>query len=347
PTVGQFLEYILGNDAEIEVVGRLINGKQAVKFVGENKPDIITMDIDMPVMDGLEATRQIMSTTPVPIIVVTASRNARQHHISMEALAAGALTVIEKPLGISHPKGMARAKKMVSVVKIYSQVRVIRRVSSPLKKPSVVIQEKEPFSKNSEKIPATSLLCNRKYVAIGVSTGGPEVLKIILSHVTDKFPFPILVVQHITVGFLESMVAWLNGLSKAKIKIAEDKEFLKQGFVYFAPDKFQMGVSSNQIELHKFNKAMKICPSVEYLFTTLAQNYGEQTIAMILTGMGSDGSKELKMLKKTGALTIAQDKDSSLVHGMPGVAIKLGGADFILNPEQIISVLQKIDSECH
>ncbi|NQU51105.1 MAG: response regulator [Bacteroidetes bacterium] len=339
PTVSLWLEHLLNSDPEIEVIGNMPNGKLAIDFVKINKPDIITMDIDMPVMNGLDATRIIMSTTPIPIIIVTASRNAKKHNISIEALAVGALTVIQKPIDIAFGTKSEEIKKMISMVKIYSEVKVIKRTNlTETEKINVPIN-----TTLKGNLPVIKLLENKKYIAIGISSGGPEILKMLLDSISEKFPYPVLVVQHITDGFLESMVLWLNSTSKAKIKVAKQDETLFPGHVYFAPNRYQMGVKQNRIDLLEPDGNMIICPSVSHLFNSLLLNYANKTIAMLLTGMGSDGAKELKSLKDAGSLTIAQDKESSLVHGMPGKAIELNGANYILNPEQIINVLQNIE----
>lgn len=341
-TLGQFLEYILSEDPEIEIIGKCENGRQAVEFVQRTKPDLITMDIDMPIMNGLEATRQIMSTNPVPIIIVTASRNARSQHIPMEALAAGALTVLEKPLGFAYPNAEQRIKKIISLVKVYAQVKVIRR---NYRFQEAKLEKINENFKASSQLPSIVNYNRKKVVGMGISTGGPEVLKQIIPKLSERFPLPILIVQHITAGFLEGMVSWLNNLSAIEVKIGENNETLKPGIVYFAPDKSQMGVFANRIVLTKCSEKAIICPSVGNLFESLATNMAKETIAMLLTGMGSDGANELKKLKDAGALTIAQDKKSALIHGMPGEAIKRGAATFVLNIEQILEVLKKIESE--
>lgn len=341
PTVSLYLEYIFSSDPDIEVVGKLSNGKMAVENIGKYKPDIITMDIDMPVMNGLEATRLIMSTNPVPIIIVTSSRNALKMNISMEALAAGALTVVQKPRGLNSLVDANRKDKMVKLVKTYSQVKVIKRKYTPAEKPP--LPHIMDLNQNKE-LPPVQELINRKYVAIGISTGGPEVLKKIFPFVTNRFPYPILVVQHITDGFLESMVAWLNNFTEATVKVAIHREVLLPGHIYFAPNRFHMGVLSNKIELRKDVKDSIFCPSVAYLFSSLILNHGNDTIAMLLTGMGSDGASELKLLREAGAVTIAQDKASSLVFGMPGEAIKMKGAKYILNPKQLTGIISDINT---
>lgn len=339
-TLGQLLEYVLGQDADIEIIGICENGKKAVEFVQHTKPDVITMDIDMPVMDGLEATRQIMANNPVPIVVITASRNARDTHVSMEALAAGALTVLDKPLGFSHPNSEERFKKITQLVKIYSQVKVIRRrLQTSVKIP--VAEIKEDFVLHSN-MPKPAELKHKDILLIGISTGGPEVLKQIIPHFSKTFPLPVVIVQHITAGFLDGMVNWLNNLSEINVSIAENNQRLQAGNVYFAPDKNQTGVLGNQVFLKPCDSGSIICPSVSYLFQSLLGK-ATKTIAMLLTGMGSDGAQELKLLKDKGALTIAQDKESSRIYGMPGEAIKLGAASFVVNIQQIIAVIKEIE----
>ncbi len=336
----QYLEYILSNEPGIEVVGNVSNGKLAVDFVKDKLPDIITMDIDMPVMNGLEATRKIMATTPVPIIVATVSRNAHNINTAIEAMAAGALSIIQKPFGIGHALESERTSKLITMVKVLSKVKVVTRRYPDKKK----ILPKTGFNVKAQKYsPPSGELTNRKQVAIGVSSGGPQVLLKIFSRLTRHFPYPVLVVQHITEGFLENMVNWLERVTSIPIHIASDNDHLLPGHVYFAPDNFQMSVTSNRIKLYKCEKRIAICPSVDFLFRSLAEYQGKDTIAILLTGMGCDGAKALKLLKDAGALTIAQDKESSLVHGMPGEAIKLGGAQYVQNPDQIVDLFVKLE----
>ena len=340
PTVLGYLKHIFSNDPDIEVVGTVRNGKEAVEFVRKNKVNVISMDIDMPVMNGLQATKIIMSENPVPIIIVTGSRNAKKDDTSMEALAAGALSVIQKPFGIGHKMQAERSANMIRMIKTLSKVKVITR-----KFTSEKTTERKPVTKTSTgKIkPASHQLKNKKYVAIGISSGGPRVLAKVFSEISADFPYPILVVQHITRGFIATMVSWLNDILEIPVTIASHNETLKPGQVYFAPDEYNMGVKYNKINLSKCNSGTIICPSVKYLFENLAMHSGNKTIAIILTGMGSDGSAEIKKLKDAGALTIAQDEESSLVHGMPGEAIRLGGVDYVLNTENITELFRQIE----
>lgn len=339
--VKEYLEFILNSDPKIQVIGTVSNGKQAISFIKENKPDVITMDIDMPVMDGLEATRIIMETNPIPIIIVTASRNAFETKITMEALASGAISVIEKPNGIAHPDEHIRIDKFITMVKVLSEVKVIKRRK-------VVKRTRRALKKSDEGIDTLNLqdFLNKKILCIGISSGGPQVLKKIFSKITGQFPYPIIIVQHITEGFLEGLTSWLGRLLMIPVHFATDLEKILPGHIYFAPDLHQLEIVNFQIKLTKCeHKAGSLCPSVAHLFNNLAKNYGRFTIAMLLTGMGSDGSKELKMLRDASAVTIAQDSESSLVHGMPGEAIKLGGAKYIQNPDEIADLLYDIEKD--
>ncbi|MFH1052269.1 MAG: chemotaxis-specific protein-glutamate methyltransferase CheB [bacterium] len=335
--VSEYLYYILSKDPEIQVIGNVSNGKKAIEFVKEHKPDVITMDVDMPIMDGLEATGIIMSTTPVPIIMVTASRNAKESRIAMEALAAGALSVIEKPAGIGHPDEEKQQKELLKMVKLISEIKVITRRPHLYKKPDSITQFKKAEVSFDD-------FYRKKIVAVGISSGGPVVLQKIFSKITKQFPLPILVVQHITSGFLDGLVNWLNDTLRIPIHAAVDNETVLPGHIYFAPDGHEMAVDkTGKIILTRCRLNNGICPSVAHLFNSIANEYVNNSITMILTGMGSDGAKELKLLRDAGSITIAQDKESSMVHGMPGVAINLDAADYILNPEEIAEILYKIE----
>jgi two-component system chemotaxis response regulator CheB len=335
--VSEHLNYILSNDTGIQVVGNVSNGKRAIEFLKTNKPDVITMDIDMPIMDGLEATRIIMSTTPVPIIIVTASRNASNVKTSMEALASGALSVMEKPCGIGHPEEEYQARKLVKMVKLMSEIKVVTR------KFNIIIEsDTKIFSKISEH--SMGDFNKKKIVVVGSSSGGPLVLQKIFSKITQEFPYPILVVQHIAVGFLDGLLNWLRNTLLIPIQVATENEIIKTGNIYFAPDNHQMSVSRHgRIILNTCDKKNGLCPSVANLFKSVAEEYGKYSIGIILTGMGRDGANELKMIKDAGSITIAQDKESSIVHGMPGVAIRQNAVNYIMNPREIADILKNIE----
>ena len=336
PSVQDLLIYILNSDPEIEIIGTAYTGKRAILFLERNKPDIITMDISMPEMDGLKATRIIMETNPVPILIVSASWSPSDVTLSYQATEAGALSLIEKPRGIGHPDHNRMALELVKTVKLMSQVKVVKRWARTRREP---IMSKLPPSMPDKELRKGDI----KFVAIGASTGGPPVLKQILSLLPKNLPVPILIVQHISKGFLKGFVDWLNQTTNQNVHIAANNENPKQGNVYLAPNGFHMEVTkSGKLVLIKGEPECNLCPSVSYLFRSIAEIFRENAIGVLLTGMGKDGASELKMMKDQGAVTIAQSKESSIIYGMPGEAVKLGAAKYILSPEEIAGTIELI-----
>ena len=330
PTVSTLLKNMFESDPDIKVIGTVSNGKEAIKMAYKKKPDIITMDINMPVMDGLEATRRIMETNPLPIVVVSSLYNPGEVDISFQAMEAGAISILEKP-SLKDFKDDYKRKNFINKIKAMSQVKVIKR----LKK----------ITKNESYTPPLKILKKDyiKAVVIGASTGGPPALQKILSEISKEVPVPVMIVQHIAKGFIDGMITWLKNMTKLPIKIAEYGEKALPGNIYFAPDDFHMELrKSGLISLSKQDKIHGVRPSVSFLFEKTAQNFGPDAIGILLTGMGRDGAEELKKMKDKGALTIAQDKKTSIVHGMPGTAIKLGGAKLILPLEKISPALNSL-----
>lgn len=336
PSVQDLLIYILNSDPKIEIIGTAYTGKRAIKFLERNKPDIITMDINMPEMDGLEATRIIMETTPVPILIVTSSWSSSDVKATYQATEAGALAMLEKPRGIGHPDHNRMALELVKTVKLMSQVKVVRRWARARRERKKV--ELPPSVLKPELIKEEI-----KLIAFGASTGGPPALRKILFLLPKNLPVPILIVQHITKGFLKGFVEWLNETTHQNVHVATNYVNPKQGNVYVAPNGYQMGVKSDGIlVLRKDDPEYNLCPSVSYLFRSVAEVFRENAIGVLLTGMGKDGAYELKMMKDQGAITIAQSKESSVINGMPGTAVKLGAAKYILSPEQIAGTIEQI-----
>jgi two-component system chemotaxis response regulator CheB len=331
PVVQEFLTYIFASDPEIQVVGVANNGAEALSVIEQKRPDVITMDIHMPVMDGYEATRQIMMLYPTPIVIVSGSTAVTEVSSSFRAIEAGALAVVPRPPGLDHEQFESASRELLQTVKLMSEVRVVKRVPDAVKK-----MEPAPIP-----VPRTPKAGTEIQVAaIGASTGGPAVLLQILSLLPKNLSFPILIVQHIALGFTKGFIEWLNGASHFPVCVALHGEIFLSGQAYVAPDGCHMGVESGQrIVLSDHAPENGLRPSVAYLFRTAAQVYGIHALGVLLTGMGKDGAEELKAMKETGAITIAQDAESSIVHGMPGEAIKLGAATYILPPVKIASLL--------
>jgi two-component system chemotaxis response regulator CheB len=322
-----FLEHILTTDPFIEVAGVANNGKEAIEAAKQKRPDVITMDIHMPIMDGFEATRKIMETTPTPIVIVSASTSSKGVASVFRAMEAGALAVILRPQGIGHPEHETDARELIQTVKLMSEVRVVRRAPAEVKQ--------QPFF-----TPSLIQKHEIKIVAIGASTGGPPVLRKILSSLPQDLPFSILIVQHISPGFIKGFGEWLAGASGFPVRIASNGEYPLPGQVYIAPQDFHMGIGMGpRIVLSDHAPENGLRPSVAYLFRTVAEHLGPAAVGILLTGMGKDGAEELKMMKQTGAITIAQNKESAVVHGMPGEAIKLGAVTHVLPPEGIADFL--------
>jgi two-component system chemotaxis response regulator CheB len=331
PVAREFLTYILTSDPAIKVVGTANNGMEALEILGKNKPDVITMDIHMPIMDGFEATRRIMETFPVPIVIVSGSTGATEVSGTFRAIEAGALAVVRRPHGINHKEFEAGSRELIQTVKLMSEVKVVKRFSRPGIKRVAAPLPIAPQVTGTGKILA---------IAIGASTGGPPVLKDILSGLPQGFPVPVLIVQHIAHGFVEGFAEWLSGATHVPVSVASHGERAAPGHGYVAPDGFHLGLENGpNIVLSDHAPENHVRPSVSYLFRSVAQVFGPAAVGVLLTGMGRDGAEGLKVMKEKGAITIAQNEESSVVYGMPGEAIKLGAATYVLSPEGITAML--------
>lgn len=328
--VSHLLLQILQSDPEIVVVGQARNGQEGVWLAEHLKPDVITMDINMPKLDGIEATKLIMQNCPTRIIIVSAC-NQKESKAAFEAVKAGALQVIDKPKGYLSSDYQQIKDNLIKSVKLMSAIKVVTRWSAKKNVAPVV-----KSITTSGKI---------KIIGIGASTGGPAALHFLLSRLPKNFPLPILIVQHITPGFGAAFADWLNADSALPVLLGKQGQEVKPGNAYVAPDGYHMGVNAHGF-IHLTNKEVGYnhhCPSVSYLFEALAKSYGNQSLGLILTGMGSDGAEGLKLIREAGGRTIAQDETSSVVFGMPKEAIKIGAAEKVVPLskvwEQVFAVL--------
>jgi two-component system chemotaxis response regulator CheB len=335
--IQEFLAHLLSSDPDIKVVGFANSGYEAIELVEKKQPDVITMDIHMPGMDGYEATRTIMETVPTPIVIVSGSGKTKEVASTFKSLEAGALAIVLRPPGFEDPQFAASRKELIQTVKLMSEVKVVKRYPRSRKEQVHPVRPVQTFDNNIERI---------QLIAIGSSTGGPMALQIILSRLPKNLPVPVLIVQHIAEGFVRGFKEWLSATSGIKLKIAEDGEPISGGIGYIAPDNFHMGVSKgNIINLSNQPPENGLRPSVSYLFRSVAQNYGSHAAGVLLTGMGRDGAEELKTMKDKGALTMVQNEESSVVFGMPGEALRIGAADQALSPEMIAEILAKSGSK--
>jgi two-component system chemotaxis response regulator CheB len=301
------------------------------------KPDVITMDVHMPKMNGFETTRRIMETHPTPIIIVSGTLDVAETASVFRAIEAGALAVLPRPSGIGHPEHEQSAADFVRTVKLMSEVKVVRRW------PQLRAGRTPPAASLSAQIEHRTAPTEIRLIAIGASTGGPPALRMILSGLPKDFPLPILIVQHIAAGFTQGFVEWLAQSSNLPVQLPVHGQQVVRGRVYVAPDGFHMTVASDgRIWLNSDEPENGLRPSVSCLFRSVAKAYGQSAIGVLLTGMGKDGAWELRLMKEQGAVTIAQDKETSVVHGMPGEAIRLGGATYVLPPEKISMMLTSL-----
>ena len=344
------LTHMLGADPDIRVLGTASSGEEAIQSIKQNQPDVITMDINMPHMDGLEATRQIMETTPIPIVIVSVLVDSRSVDITFKAMEAGALAVLTRPHGIGHPDYAKSSVELLRTVKLMSEIKVVRRwarlrgsITLPLH--TGQLSGEPPLSKLNSPPSEPKQVAPRqiKLVAIGASTGGPPVLRTIVSSLPANFPAPIVVVQHMASGFTQGFADWLAGSSNYPVHIARDGEQLLGGSVYIAPEGKHIGVTgANYVVLRASAPEHGMRPAVSYLFRSVADSIGDRALGVLLTGMGKDGAAELKLMRDKGAITIAQDFESSVVHGMPGEAIRLGGAGYVRSAEEICLLLPSL-----
>jgi two-component system, chemotaxis family, protein-glutamate methylesterase/glutaminase len=325
------LEHILESDPEIEICGKAFNGKQALSVIKENRPDIITMDMSMPVLNGEETTRIIMQTDPIPILVITASLSVNEVKNSYRALAAGALKVMNKPLGLSDENYKEISAEIIQSVKNLSKIKLVKRKNTSKRK-HIEISNLELLNET-----------NIQHIAIGASTGGPTVILDILQKLPGDFKVPIYIVQHIARGFLDGFVAWLRSSTNHDILITEHGKRPLPGKIYIAANNFETGIAANGLfELRKCSPGNLICPSISFLFKSLAENFGQTSAGILLTGMGKDGAAELLEMRHAGAITIAQNEESSVIFGMPGEANKIGAASYVLCPGEIVQTLKNI-----
>lgn len=331
-TVRKHIREVLSADPSFEVVGEAADGQKAIELCETLRPDVITLDIILPEMNGLEVTEHIMAYRPTPILIVSSSLNRGEVFRTYDALKAGAVDVLDKPKGGDVDSRWP--SRLISTLKIVSKIRVITHPKakfSPARKLREVIS---PSSKDPVRC-----------VAIGVSTGGPNALSSIFKNLPADFPLPILLVIHIGRPFDVSLAEWLNGQSEIPVATAVDGEPLPpvgSSKIIMAPPDFHLVLEGGLLKLKDSPERYSCRPSVDVLFESISRELGSQAVAMLLTGMGRDGASGLLSVRRSGGITIAQDEETSVVFGMPKEAIQLGAAQYILPLEKIAPTLTEL-----
>ncbi|MBS1813262.1 MAG: chemotaxis-specific protein-glutamate methyltransferase CheB [Acidobacteria bacterium] len=345
-TIRSYLTGVLRKDPSMEVIGEAVNGREAVEMCARLKPDVITMDMMLPEMNGVLATEQIMAYNPTPILIVSASVNRGEAFRTYDALAAGAVDVLEKPHVDEDGDGWE--KRFLSTVRIVSRIKVITHPRGKLRAQNVTASGSSSQPAASSFTPAGRASGKIDLIAIGASTGGPAALVSILAALSPKFPLPVLVVLHISDLFAFAFADWLGGQIALPVRMAKDGERLPQKGtpgVVLAPAGRHMIVDGGRIQLTTTEERNSCRPSIDELFDSVAREVGERAAMVLLTGMGKDGAQGLLSGRKAGAETIAQDEASSIVFGMPGEAVRLGAASHVLPLDGIAGYLKKLAGE--
>lgn len=317
------IQKLLLEDPGLEVVGTASDGKEAIEKVRALKPDIVTMDIEMPIMDGIASTREIMRRHPVPILIFS-SLATEGAQATFDALEAGAVDFIPKRFeDISKKRDEVQKLLCTKITNIAKHGIITRRVK-PIHKP-IIVGHKAP-------IKTLSTVTGGKYklLAIGTSTGGPVALQDVLSKLPKDFPVPILMVQHMPASFTPAFANRLDQTCDIHVKEAEKGDVLCAGTAYLAPGGKQMTVRGSSIDITDSDPSLTYKPSVDLTFSSLADVFKDKVLAIVLTGMGADGCEGAKKLKSAGSTIWAQDEASCVVYGMPAAVVNAGITEKIL-----------------
>ncbi|MBF0186712.1 MAG: chemotaxis-specific protein-glutamate methyltransferase CheB [Magnetococcales bacterium] len=366
------LKKMLQRATDIEVVGTASNGQMAMEMLPVLKPDVMCTDLHMPKMDGLTLTRQVMKSHPLPILVISISVQSHDDHNVFELLEAGAIDVFPKPQGGLSEASSGIADELISKLRVLSGVVPIRRHTTRLKTPSFSqsatagTEQSQPKASTSSPVsqqpgsipPLTEMTPSAfsaggidtstyRVVVVGASTGGPQALKTLFADLPEDFPLPIITVQHISVGFLNELVNWMNSACTLTVKIAVLGERPQPGTIYFPPEDTHLIIDEHGLFASIDDEQLSIYhlpptnhrPSVDVLFHSVARYYKRHAAAIILTGMGADGVDGMRAICKEGGFTVAQNEESSVVFGMPQKAIEANVAKVVCSIETMTGTL--------
>ncbi|MEO7084815.1 MAG: chemotaxis-specific protein-glutamate methyltransferase CheB [Gemmatimonadaceae bacterium] len=310
-TARALLTELFSSSPDFVVAGTAVNGSEAIERAIALSPDLIIMDVYMPVVDGLDATKEIMRESPTPIVMVSASVAATDVAMGLSATQAGAMILLAKPSNTKSPEFPEECRQLLSMAKAMAGVKVVRRWGGGAARVT------PPSGRTAHPVRRVTM------VAIGTSTGGPAALHRILIDLPPTFPVPIVVVQHMARGFIDGLAKWLSANVALKVVVAEDGQRLVAGTVYLAPDERHMGVRGDgRVALSSAAAVSAFRPSIDFLFDAYARGYDDGLVALILTGMGQDGVEGLKTVRTRGGRVIAQDERSSVVFGMAQKAVE-------------------------
>jgi two-component system, chemotaxis family, protein-glutamate methylesterase/glutaminase len=320
--VRQTYKSLLENEPDIQVIGTAGDPYIAVQKIQKEKPDVITLDIEMPRMDGLTFLKKIMAQAPMPVVVIS-NQTVNGADVALKALEAGAVDVMAKP-GVANPREMAESQILLAdkIRSAFYSKRSDNRTTDNVSRNRTNTINKAPQLKGGNII-----------IAVGASTGGTEAIRHFLQHLPAGMP-PIVIVQHMPEKFTTSFAKRLNDICTLTVKEAEDNDPVMPGMVYIAPGNHHMIVQQHlgktTIKTYRGDLVNRHRPSVNVLFHSVAEAKGKHAIGVIMTGMGDDGAAGLLAMHQRGAYTIAQDEESSVVFGMPHKAIQAGGANEVL-----------------
>jgi two-component system, chemotaxis family, protein-glutamate methylesterase/glutaminase len=325
----EFLSFVLEESGEFDIVGTANDGEEGVDQARQLRPDVILMDCQMPKLDGVGATRQIMETIPTPIVLMTAS--PVESEFTFDAIKNGALAVVSKPPAFGSPTFDRVAGQLVRTVRLMSEVKVVRRWPARPR-----LQPPSTPAEPPKRAAATAAQTGVHVVALVGSTGAPGVIAEILTGVGSASPATFLIVQHMSEGFIAGFASWLSTRTGIPVAIAQDCALTQAGHGYVAPDGMHMGIDADgRIKLSTEPDDEGFRPSGNYLLKSVARAFGPRAMGVLLTGMGRDGAKGLLELQRAGGATVVQNEETSVVFGMPGEAVRLGAAAHVLPPEEI------------
>lgn len=321
PFMRKIITETIASIVGLEVIGTARNGRDALKAIPQLQPDVITLDIEMPGLNGLETLEIIKKEHAIPVIMMS-SFSGEDNTIA--ALDLGAMDFIEKPNDIRNQSDLFKNEVADKIKPLFEQ----KRNEMPIEKS--LLQSNDLEKRLPKKV---------KAIAIGASTGGPKALFSIIRSLPENLKFPIFIVQHMPKGFTTSFSKRLDKESTATVVEAEEGMAIKDGVVYVAPGGYHMVIENNRIKLNEADKIHGVRPAVDYLFETAAEAYGNELVSFILTGMGQDGTRGLDKIKKAGGFTVAQNRETSIVYGMPGNAVQKGVIDEIASLKEISELI--------